>query len=347
VKLAVVGAGIHGLCVARHAVQRGWDVHVYDQGCIPNPLSSSFDEHRLIRYPYGHDDGYTALVATAYEAWERMWPLLGDRYHIETGTLAISRRTTGFIEASVKAMQRLGIAVDIIDTEQAKALVPHVRVHDDEEVLWSPTGDALLAHRILVALVRTCREHGVHLHERHKVREGHEFAYADCTFWARGAWASGVLPSRQSIAYFRPPATWKTCRHPMVLDLAGDDGFYLVPGVAKSGWKLGVHRSSGAGHPDDIRSLTSDELKRLGTLARTRLQGLSSDMRLTGLACYYALVDKGRFQLHGSPRIMEFRGGSGHSFKFGALVGETVCQVAAGETDFGDAQKLLAGQVVI
>ncbi len=342
--LSIVGAGIHGLCTALQAAERGWDVDVYDLHRIPNQLSSSFDEHRLIRYAYGHDGGYAHLVGFAYPAWERLWSVLGRSLYVPTGTLAVSSRESGHVDSSVRIMKRLGVEADIIDVGHARNISPHVILHDDEVIMWSPSGGVLLAERILHALALACRERKVRLHEDYRVASGQDFPHADYAIWTQGAWSPGVQPSRQLVAYFNPPPGSWTGNHPMVLDLVGADGFYLVPGVAGTRWKLGIHRTSGAGHPDDARSLTDCEIHYIKTAARRRLSGLPEHITLSGAACYYALVGGDRFQLHETAQGIRFAGGSGHSFKFGALVGETLCCVAAGEMTFDDAQKLLAGQ---
>jgi len=64
-KVTIVGAGIMGLSVAWALHGQGHQVMVYEQGTIPNPLASSVDQHRLIRFPYGRELGYTYMVAEA------------------------------------------------------------------------------------------------------------------------------------------------------------------------------------------------------------------------------------------------------------------------------------------
>ena len=64
--------------------------------------------------------------------------------------------------------------------------------------------------------------------------------------------AARVTPSRQVITYLAIPddlrAGWE--RHPMVLDIDPDCGFYLVPPVAGTGMKIGDHRFTLTGDPD-------------------------------------------------------------------------------------------------
>ncbi len=345
-RLAIVGAGIHGLCTALRAANRGWNVCVYDQHSIPNSRSSSADDHRLIRYAYGHEFGYTNLVAEAYPAWERLWNVLGQRLYAQTGTFAISSHESGYVAASVQSMNRIGIEAHVVGFKEAQRLCPHVQLGETEVAMWSASGGVLLARRILDALTTACRQRHVALHANHSIRVDQELPPADCTIWTQGAWSPEVEPSRQVVAYFEPPDDWRAAPQPMVLDLVGTDGFYVVPGVGGTRWKLGLHRKSGSGHPDDDRALTKDEVNHLENAARERLSGLPEPFPLSGRACYYAVAKEDRFDLSQATGGLRFQGGSGHSFKFGALVGELLCSVVAGEMPLAEARVRLAGRFV-
>jgi glycine/D-amino acid oxidase-like deaminating enzyme len=50
VRVIIVGGGIMGLCTAWALQRAGHRAALYEQGPIPNPLASSTDHHRLIRY---------------------------------------------------------------------------------------------------------------------------------------------------------------------------------------------------------------------------------------------------------------------------------------------------------
>ena len=52
----IVGGGIMGLCTAWALCRSGHDVVLYEQGPIPNPLASSYDEHRLDPLHLRRDD---------------------------------------------------------------------------------------------------------------------------------------------------------------------------------------------------------------------------------------------------------------------------------------------------
>src|SRR3546814_6212863 len=92
-KVIVVGGGIVGLSTAWALRRHGAEVTVVEQGPLPNPLGSSVDQHRLIRYAYGAQAGYTRMVHEAFHAWEAVWRDLGARLYSETGTLVLDRKS--------------------------------------------------------------------------------------------------------------------------------------------------------------------------------------------------------------------------------------------------------------
>lgn len=68
-KVIVVGGGVVGLATAWALVKAGHEPVLVEQKAVPNPEGSSHDQHRLIRYAYGDDLGYTSMVADAFRAW--------------------------------------------------------------------------------------------------------------------------------------------------------------------------------------------------------------------------------------------------------------------------------------
>jgi glycine/D-amino acid oxidase-like deaminating enzyme len=68
-RVIVVGGGIMGLASAWALRRSGYEVALYEQGPLPNPLASSCDQHRLIRFAYGALTGYARMVVEAYAAW--------------------------------------------------------------------------------------------------------------------------------------------------------------------------------------------------------------------------------------------------------------------------------------
>lgn len=346
-KVTIVGAGIHGLTTAVQAARAGMDVVVLDQGPIPNPAASSHDYHRLIRHAYGSRHGYARLVVHAFAAWDRLWNVTGTSHFVETGTLAVGFKGSQWIRHSVSSLRDLGVEVTKLEHASLSERFPYVRLDAADEALYSPRGGILLADRILNDLVVEAGRLGVAFRPNTFVPDHHTFD-SDWTVWCTGAWtaAADMRPSRQLVAYLESPPEWAHDACPMVLDLDERGGLYIVPGVQHTPWKIGMHRFSFSGSPNDSRAVQDHEIKALSDVYHGRITDATGPRISHGRACWYAVQNDSRFQLKAIPGGLRFYGGSGHSFKFGALIGEMLTSVMTGNMPLAEAQHVLAGREV-
>lgn len=366
-KISVVGAGIMGLCAAWALARRGHVVQLFDQAEVPNPVGSSVDDHRLIRHPYGEFDAYVRMVDEAYAAWDRVWADLGTVLYVPTGTLAFDASGQGWAAASQRSMRRLGIAHEILAPSEAAKRFPHLRFGQAETIFYAPSGGALRAGAIVAALVRHLTAvRSVALHQNTRVEavqaeqgrltlaDGRRID-ADVIVVAAGPWATRlvpgladrVTPSRQIVAYVEPPAEmrplWATS--PMVLKIGADSGFYAVPPVPGTGLKIGDHRFTLEGDPAAPRNLRAGEAETLLAAAHDNLVDFASYRLAQGKVCFYDVEPEERFIAEplGSKAWL-LSGFSGHGFKFGAVIGERVAAVLAGELDGATLTRWAAGR---
>src|SRR5262245_6767203 len=83
----IVGAGVTGLLTAIQCALAGHRVTVLDRGAIPNPVSSSFDQHRVIRALDPSDRAATRRVTLAHRRWLKLETLLGTRLYRRVGVV--------------------------------------------------------------------------------------------------------------------------------------------------------------------------------------------------------------------------------------------------------------------
>ena len=364
-KVVVVGAGIMGLSAAWALHRLGHEVSVFEQGPVPNPRGASFDQHRLIRYPYGAAVGYTAMVVEAYRAWDAMWADLGERHYVPTGTLAMCVGDTRWVAASAEALQALGLSVDWLAPAQLKARFPLLTSEGISGAFHSDTGGVLLADRILGSLARHLAARGVSVVPHSKVLEVDPWAAAvtlserrivagDALIVAAGAWgrwlvpglAARVKPSRQVVVYLDPPsnraAAWAA--HPLILDIGEDAGFYLVPPVAGTGLKVGDHRFTLTGDPDDPRDPSAEEAEAVFATCRNRLAGFDGYRMASARVCYYAVEPEERFVLEFFDRAWVMAACSGHAFKFGPVLGRRLAEAIDGRREPAEVTRWAAGE---
>src|SRR5919106_156589 len=353
-EVIVVGGGIMGLCTAWALCRAGHEAVLYEQGAIPNPLASSFDEHRLIRFTYGAMTGYARMVHEAHAAWDRLWADLGQSHFHPTGTLIVARDEDGWVGASERSLHAMGLPVEIWSPHVLAARLPLLRFAGARFALFTPTGGVLFAERILQSLGQWLREQGVELHanmpvmdvdtDRAAVRTAAGRSdRADALVVAAGPWTPRLLPalrgritpSRQVALYLQPPADllapWRAA--PAVLDQieAARGGCYAVPPVGGTRLKMGDHGFSLRGQPDLEREPTETERAEAVASARGRLVDFERYGVVEARTCFYSVAEGERFIIEPLGQAWVLAGFSGHGFKFGAVIGEALAAALTGE----------------
>ncbi len=354
-KVLVVGGGIMGLSCAHALARDGHGVTLLEQGALPNPLASSVDQHRLIRYPYGALEGYTRMAGEAFGAWERLWRALGEPYYVETGTLALSSGDDDWAGASRVALERCGIAHRRLKKAELEARLPMLNLENAAEAISLDGGGFLRAAEIVAALAKHLPKLGVSVlagtavaaldvaAARVFLRDGRELA-ADRLVVAAGPWtpklvpacASRITASRQVVVYLSPPAHWASAwaSAPMVLDIGADAGFYAVPPRGPYGLKVGDHSFTLRGDPDGSRAASDEESDAITRACTKRFRDGSDYRALDARVCFYDVSASERFLVEPlGERTWVLSGFSGHGFKFGALIGERVADAIAGRIE--------------
>jgi glycine/D-amino acid oxidase-like deaminating enzyme len=353
-----------GLSTALALHASGHRVTLFEQGPIPNPLGSSVDDHRLIRHAYGPMGGYARLINPAYAAWERTWSAVGRSLYHPTGTLILARGDTTWAEASLTDMAALGIGARLLDAEALQSLAPMLQSDGETLVAHVDSGGVLLADQIVAALGTHLLMSGVAMRTHTPVVDidpvrgsmvtgDGERLRADAIVVTAGPWVRAlcpearVKPSRQVVIHLEGPpflqAAWKQA--PMVLDIHGEGGIYVVPPVAGTPLKVGDHSFSRKGYPDDDREPTTAETETLFEACRSRFVDLDQ-YKITGAkTCFYTVAAEERFVLEQRDRMVLMSGFSGHGFKFGALMGHLAAAVATKKAEPEAIRSLAAGEI--
>jgi glycine/D-amino acid oxidase-like deaminating enzyme len=359
----IVGAGINGLCAAWALARAGHRVEVFEREAIPNRAGTSYDQHRLIRTPYGSQRGYACMMAPAWAAWDRLWRDLGGRqggrapdgYYVgRVGCLALSTAAGDWTDRSAATLDALGIGCERIAPRALQARFPVLRTEDARFGLYDAGGGILYADRIIDDLAAWLVAHDVVLHGHTAVADIDTLAASlrtgdgavhrgDGILVTAGVWAAQLFPAlaplttplRQIVAYVAPPpelaAAWAAS--PAMLDLGGPRGMYLAPPAQGRGFKIGCgayNRPCGleedaAPHPEDGPALLGYYRDRFRLWEQFRVLHLRM--------CRYANEPDQRFILRRDQAAWVLTGCSGHGFKFGPLMGEALAAASLGRVD--------------
>lgn len=381
-KIVVVGAGIYGLSTALELCVRGHEVEVIDKGSMPNPTSSSYDEHRLIRHAYGPQQGYAALIPPAFKAWDDVWRHIGTSCYIETGALAIGEAQQNWLKQSVESLQAMAIPHEWYTRSQVESTLPWLQMHPEDAFLYTPLGGILRARNILRELVSFLRNNGCSLHEykeitrwdfrRGSVVDSDGKVYrGDKLVLALGKEHYMLLPNELQI--FRqvtslheniPVAASVEAGCPMVLDISENHGFYYVPGSNHFSAKIGDHITNftapllpyeGAPSPprdqpmnaqtlDFAQPVSAQEKQNIIDVAAYRLKTPQAWPTTTWQLCHYSCTPDRTIRFDKKDRASMIYGGSGHGFKFGAYFGQVVAAEVEGKLSADEAATIIAGK---
>ena len=363
-KVLIVGCGIAGLATAWSLVRRGFAVEMFDQGPIPNPKASSWDEHRITRHAYGEMTGYAHLMPQAFKLWDLMWKDLGVTHYDPTGATYFIHEETPWYHGTSTALTTMGIGFRDIPLRKAAARYPMLNLDTVTRIVETDGAGLLFPARIVLDLVVFLTGKGVIFHASHLVSaidaehgtvtaNGNTFS-GDRVVVAAGAWADRLvpdlrpeaLPSRQAVMFLAPPAdlahAWAEAG--VMADIGDASSCYMLPPRRGTRLKIGDHVFTRRGDADEDRTATDLDVTRLTRVLGLVLKDFDRYQVLERKACFYTVTEDEHFiQRAVGAKGWVISACSGHGFKLGALTGELAAQALSGERSAADVTAIAAG----
>lgn len=365
-KVSIVGAGIAGLSLAWSLSRRGHEVAVYEQGAIPNPISSSYDEHRITRHAYGTMAGYAALMPAAFRIWEELFADIGTRHYEPTGVVYFLRGDSPWYAATTTSLDAMKVGYRDVPLGVVPDRFPMINQEGLTRVVETDGAGMLFPIRILSDLTVLLAKRGVKLHaytpveavdlDRATVTVGGQAIGADVVAVTAGAWVDRLVPaivrdvvaSRQAVLYLAPPQdlaeAWSTA--PVMIDRGDASGTYTLPPRRGTRLKVGDHVFTREGDPDDSRLATDADLYRLRAAAAAAYRDLDRYAEIERKACYYTVEEHERFVVRSAGKAgWVVSACSGHGFKLQPLITDGVARAITGERDVLGVTDWAAGRI--
>jgi glycine/D-amino acid oxidase-like deaminating enzyme len=349
--LVVVGAGTMGAWTALHAQRAGLRTTLIDAYGVAHSRATSGDESRIIRSSHGSDAFYSRWSREARELWIGLEAEAGESIFVQCGAAWFAHRDRVFEDESVETLRSLGVPVEKLSPDDARARWPGLRTDDLAFVVHEPEAGLLRARTGVQAVVRTL-VHDRGVLERGRVRpgvvagrrmldviaeDGSRLA-AEAFVFACGPWHRTLFPdllgdlisvTKQDVLFFGPGPgddRWEAERFPCWVDY--DLAYYGIPGLDGRGVKCAPDAYGPPFDPDTGDRLVDPEtIRRAREYLGVRMPDLAGRPIIESRVCQYEATPDTHFVIDRHPdfdNVWLVGGGSGHGFKHGPVIGRHV-----------------------
>ena len=338
--LIVLGTGGVGSAALYHAARRGLRCLGIDRFPPAHDRGSSHGESRLIRLSYFEHSNYVPMLKRSYELWDQLDSTLLRR----SGVVYFGPAGSQIIAGVLASARQHDLDVDRVPDNA----LPHFRPPDGFAALYEPGAGWLPVERCVQAHLDQAATAGAEHRWGESVTaweatangvvvttEGGSYR-ADALVVAGGAWSSLLLEKLElPLTVYRKHMHWFRCdddryKSGFFFDLPHGQ-FYGFPAM---GGRLKVAEHSGGEVVCDplvaSRAPDSVDSKRIEAFLHEHLPGVVGE-RLEHQTCFYTRTPDEHFivdRYPGCNNVAFAAGLSGHGFKFAAVLGEILVDLA-------------------
>lgn len=331
-----------------------------EQFDLDHARGSSQDHSRIIRLSY-HTPGYVELAKQAYTTWAEVESDAGEQLVFKTGGLDLWPADPAYpMSDYTSSMDACGVAYERLPAAEVMYRWPQFCLPDDVTGIYQAEGGIATPNLSNAAHRRLARAYGAVIRDNAPVSAARpvgdeiELVAGDVTYRCRhlvvaaGAWSNHILAhfgrrlhltiTQEQVTYYRTShaADFMPDRFPVWIWM-DEPSFYGFPSFGEPGPKM-AQDVGGRRVTPDTRTFETD----VATLARTEafLAKYIPTMlgeRLYTKTCLYDLPPDRNFVLGSLPQQpnVSLAIGAGHSYKFAALIGKILSELALdGRTDY-------------
>lgn len=213
--VVVVGAGVLGAALARALAQESHDVTLVDQFEPGDVRAASHASTRILRLAHGDNVDDTRSAWLARQLWKELERERHRRLFAEVGMAWLATGGSTWEEDGQATLRAEGVGFERLTPEEARSLLPDLRVDDIDHVLFEPQAGLLLATEAVQALVESAVDAGVSIRRGRAMADGPTVELdagrleGDRIVWACGAWTPSLFPElvrgaviQQDVCYF-------------------------------------------------------------------------------------------------------------------------------------------------
>lgn len=356
----VLGLGGFGSAACYHAARRSATVLGLEQFTPAHDRGSSHGETRIIRQAYFEHPDYVPLLIRAYDLWDELANQTGKTLFSRVGLMISGRADGEAVPGTRLAAQQHGLPLEHLTRNDAQRRFPLFSIPEDHEVVFEANAGFLAVEDCTRAHLEMAGRHGADLRfqtpavswesdgRTATVRtEREEFAAKQLIITA-GPWASQCLNGcnvpltvvRKFVGWFplRRESSSNAQDGPTFFFEIGCQQFYGFPSVDNATLKAAEH-SGGEPINDpalvDRRQLPGDAIA-LSTFLRQCLPAVEPTP-VRHAVCLYTRTPDLHFIIDRHPQfenVVFGCGFSGHGYKFTAVLGDVLADLAlTGRTD--------------
>jgi sarcosine oxidase len=356
IDVIIVGAGVMGCAATYQLAKDGARVVLLDQFAVGHDRGSSHGPSRIIRLAYDGLD-YVALARSSYALWRELEAESGERLLTQVGGLDIGPPDALALDGIRATYLAAGVPFDQLDRDAIVRRFPQFNLPEGTVGLYQADYSLLAAGRCVATLANQARRHGAIIHERELAHQIRATAAGVQVHTDRGVYSAGRLilsagswmrpllhqldldlpltVLKEQLAFFRArdPRAYMPGRLPLVIHRFPKTTSLgsIFPIFDHAGVKVMIDRVGPQVAPDDPdRAIDAPLLERLHAYATELLPGLTGEI-IEAVSCRYTMTPDEHFILDrhpAYPHVVIASPCSGHGFKFGAVIGRILADLA-------------------
>jgi sarcosine oxidase len=365
--VVVVGLGAMGSAALYHLARRGARVLGLERFEPGHDRGSSHGETRVIRLGYFEHPSYTPLLRRAYALWRDLEAAAGEPLLHITGIAEIGRPDGVLVQGTLASSRAHSLPHEVLDAGELMRRYPAFHLPRDYAGVVQPDGGFLAAEAAVKAHKNLARLAGAELLFGAAVQDigvspagvrittNNDVIHAATAVLAAGAWNKKLLPdltmlrvTRQVMAWFEPRETacFEADKFPVFM-LESRLGIHYGFPLTASGLKVSKHFHQDETVDPDIynRSVTAED-QSLIRAGLAYLPAANGPLR-SASTCLYTMTPDGDFIIDWLPEaanILVASPCSGHGFKFSAVIGEIVADLATSGKTAHDISRFRLGR---